>query len=141
MNIVFASFAEGVVVTGGKVNLIGVFRNLDSASYPVVFPAFDYVVSLDLSDGSLADGSELTFEITALDGTVVVPALQISVALPSSFEKSSTDLDELNIVVQVDGIQIPEAGQYLAVLREGDTPIHKLALTCRLLTPKVAIEN
>ena len=92
----------------GKLNILGIFRNIEAQSLPTVHPRLSLVVKLEGEANASQSEHAFQLDVADEDGASI-----LNVEGPFSMPASEPGiLPECNLILESNGLHIPYAGQY-----------------------------
>ncbi len=118
--------ADYANVTGdGKLNVMGVFRDINATNFPVRLSSMHLVIKLSAELGEYGDTRTLVVKLRDPDGKEIMN-LTAPAAIPNSQEGK---IPEVNAILELKEIIFPKPGPYQFVVLvdkdyKGDLPIY-----------------
>ncbi len=106
LTILAADYAN--IAQGGKLNVMGIFRNIYARQFPVVHPSMVLIVKLGAELGEYGDERTLTVKLLNADGKEMM-RLSNQMRIP---EGKGGQRPEVNAIFAINGIRFPEPGRY-----------------------------
>ena len=101
------------VTSDGKLNVMGIFRDINAVNFPARHSSMHLVVKLGAELGEYGDTRTLTVKLLDPDG-VEIMSLTGPVAIPKS---ESGKIPEVNAILELKDIIFPKPGPYQFLLR------------------------
>ena len=133
MRLILLLAADYANITGdGKLNVMGIFRDINAHSFPARHSSMHLVIKLGAELGENNESRTLNVKLRDPDGDEIV-----SISGPVVFpEPASGRLPEVNAILELKDITFPKPGPYQFVVfvdkdYKGDLPIyiHKLEVS------------
>lgn len=97
------------VAEGGKLNVMGIFRNIFGTSFPAVHPSMFLVVQLKPDFPEYGQQRQLSISLVDEDGKTEVAKVsgEINIPMPVGGQRP-----EINLTVELKGLVFPKPGRY-----------------------------
>ena len=106
LTILAADYAN--IAQGGKLNVMGIFRNIYATSFPARHLSMILVVKLGADIGEFDDERSLTIKLMDQDGNELMRfSSPIKIPKPSGGQRP-----EVNAILQINEIVFPQPGRY-----------------------------
>lgn len=106
LTILAADYAN--IAQGGKLNVMGIFRNIYATSFPARHLSMILVVKLGADIGEFDDDRSLTIKLMDQDGNELMRfSSPIKIPKPSGGQRP-----EVNAILQINEIVFPQPGRY-----------------------------
>lgn len=100
------------VSSDGKLNVMGIFRAINSSGFPTIHPSMYLVLSLVAELGEVGQERDITIKMMDADGKE-----QFSVTTKADLpESEDLGMPEVNSVIQLRDVPFPKPGPYMFVL-------------------------
>lgn len=126
MNLLLLLAADYANITGdGKLNVMGIFRDINAYSFPARHSSMHLVVKLGAELGEYGDTRTLTVKLRDPDGTEIM-----SLAGPAVIPNSEGGrIPEVNAILELKDVVFPKPGPYQFVVLidkdyKGDLPVY-----------------
>jgi len=106
LTILAADYAN--IAQGGKLNVMGIFRNIYSTKFPALHPSMVLIIKLGAELGEYEDERTLTVKLLNPDG-VELMKITNPIRIP---EGKGGQRPEVNAILALNGIVFPEPGRY-----------------------------
>ncbi len=116
---------------GGKLNVLGAFGRLYATQFPAVHASMYLVIKLGADFEDYGQPRTLTVHFRDADGKVLL-------ALPTmnfSVNPKAMPIPEVNFIIQVQNLMLPNAGQYDFEIQVDDTEIGILPIAVEQVNP------
>jgi len=119
LTILVADYAN--VAQGGKINVMGIFRNIYAVNFPAVHPSMALIIKLGAELGEYGDDRKLIVKLLDADGKELMNFENIiEVPQPEGGQRP-----EINAIFALNGIVFPTPGRYqFSVLIDRDVKGH-----------------
>lgn len=109
----YANIAEG-----GKLNVMGIFRNIRSASFPARHPEMHLIIKLSVSPAEYGQTRKLTVKLMDDDATTELVNFSRDIEIPQTVGRQKP---EINQILKLRDIMFPKPGTYqFSVLVDND---------------------
>lgn len=134
MNIQVAVLCDAATDDNGKLNLLGAFDTIFAPQLPAVHPQCAVALRVTFMSGEEGE-RKLKLNFVNADGKSIMPAIDIpvSVALPDDAHFVTR-----NFIVNIQGLNFPEAGLYSVDVRLDDKSHAGIPLQVKHLPPRDA---
>lgn len=106
LTILVADYAN--VAQGGKINVMGIFRNIYADSFPAVHPSMALIIKLGAELGEYGDDRKLIVKLLDADANEIMKFENIiEVPQPIGGQRP-----EINAIFALNGIVFPAPGRY-----------------------------
>jgi hypothetical protein len=106
LTILAADYAN--IAQGGKLNVMGIFRNIYATSFPAQHPAMVLIVKLGAELGEYGDERTLTIKLLDADGKELMRFTNnIQIPQPAGGQRP-----EVNAILALNGLVFPAPGRY-----------------------------
>ena len=133
MKLTILTFADSAhMAEGSKMNIFGIFDTIFTPVIPVIHPETTIAMRFAVTPGDRGRTHDIRFKLVAPNRAAIVTG-DGQVTIPK--EPVAGDIQHLDQVVKIPGVQFPEAGTYrLEVLVNGRKSGH-IRLAVRVLEP------
>ncbi|HEY2979992.1 MAG TPA: hypothetical protein VGJ22_02325 [Anaerolineales bacterium] len=111
LTILAADYAN--IAEGGKLNVMGVFRNIYAARFPATHPSMALIVKLGAELGEYGDERNLTIRLLNADGGELL-RFENPIKIPDGVGGL---VPEVNAILAINGIVFPTPGRYEFVVQ------------------------
>ncbi len=106
LTILAADYAN--IAQGGKINVMGIFRNIYATRFPAAHPSMALIVKLGADLGEYGDERTLTIKLLTADGRELM-RIESPIKIP---EGKGGQRPEVNAIFEINGMVFPEPGRY-----------------------------
>jgi hypothetical protein len=106
LTILAADYAN--IAQGGKLNVMGIFRNIYATSFPAQHPSMVLIVKLGAELGEYGDDRNLTIKLLDADAKELM-RFESAIKIPTP---SGGQRPEVNAILALNGIVFPSPGRY-----------------------------
>ncbi|MBA4375273.1 MAG: hypothetical protein C0401_03755 [Anaerolinea sp.] len=106
LTILAADYAN--IAEGGKLNVMGIFRNINGTIFPTRIPSMHLVIKLGADLGEYGETRELTIKLFDPDGKEIIK-ISGPIKIP---EANNGQRPEVNAVLELRDLVFPNPGRY-----------------------------
>jgi hypothetical protein len=114
----YASFSEN-----GKLNILGIFKNINGTSVPLVHPQLYIVVNILIDKPG--NYKEIIKLVRKEDNTEIITPLEFNLAAPQAADEKKV---ELGVVGQMNNVKFDKGGEYIFKIILNDEVIGEIPL-------------
>lgn len=116
--LVFESADYANVAEGGKLNIMGIFRNIYSSNFPTRHPEMHLIIKLRASPAEYGQTRKLTIKLMDEDAKIELVNFSRDIVVPPPVGRQQP---EINQILKIRDIIFPEPGTYqFSVLIDND---------------------